>query len=78
MASKKPRGRTNISNVDPTSATQPHHEQSDRALSSRPVSAGNGPHRGDRRDMNPVFTGNNEHSGGGKTPRKTGRSTRKS
>jgi len=77
MASKKPRGRTNISGADNTPSTQPHHDQADKVLSSRPVKAGNGPHRGDRRDMHPVFTGNEKHAARGDTPRKTGRSTRK-
>jgi hypothetical protein len=41
-----------------------------RTEASRPVSAGSGKQRGDRRDMSPTYTNNEKHSAPGNTPRK--------
>lgn len=40
-----------------------------RTEASRPVKAGTGKHRGDRRDMNKAYTGNAKHAARGNTPR---------
>ena len=41
-----------------------------RTEASRPVSAGSGKQRGDRRDMSPTYTNNEKHAARGNTPRK--------
>jgi hypothetical protein len=52
------------------SPTHPNTSQEARTETSRPVSAGAGRHRGDRRDMSKHYTGNEKHSARGNTPRK--------
>ena len=71
-ADKKTRGRTSITGVsklNPIHPTKPDVDQKRRTQASRPVSAGTGRHRGDRRDMNKAYTGNRKHSARGNTPR---------
>jgi len=41
-----------------------------RTQASRPVGTGGGVQRGDRRDMNKTYTGNDKHSARGNSPRK--------
>ncbi|HLL87803.1 MAG TPA: hypothetical protein VK324_00720 [Tepidisphaeraceae bacterium] len=72
----KQRGRTNIGGAksyDPTSPNLPvtNNVEANRAGPGKHM----GVHRGDRRDMNPTFTGNTKHAARGNTPRK-GNSTR--
>lgn len=84
VAKKARRGRTNISPdavMDPADKiknrpTRPMLENTQRAESNRPVSSGPARHRGDRRDTNPTYTGNQKHSARGNTPR-TSAKTRK-
>jgi hypothetical protein len=69
---KKTRGRTSITESVKAASrnpTKPNFEQERRAETTRPVSAGAGKHRGDRRDMNKAYTGNERHSARGNTPR---------
>ena len=71
-ADKKTRGRTSITGMaklNPLKPTKPRSQQERRAETTRPVSAGTGRHRGDRRDMNKTYTGNTRHSARGNTPR---------
>jgi len=71
-ADKKTRGRTSITGMaklNPLKPTKPRSQQERRAETTRPVSAGAGRHRGDRRDMNKTYTGNTRHSARGNTPR---------
>lgn len=51
----KGRGRTSISNDNPGNRWSQHEH---KTQATRPVSAGAGPRRGDRRDTNPAYTGN--------------------
>lgn len=76
-AKKARRGRSNIApgamkdpsdKINPT-PTHPMIENTERAESNRPVSAGPGRHRGDRRDMSPTYTGNQKHASRGSDPR---------
>ena len=69
---KKTRGRNSISQAaefNSRNPTKPNFQQEQRAETTRPVSAGAGRHRGDRRDMNKAYTGNARHSARGNTPR---------
>jgi len=69
---KKTRGRTSITEsvkANARNATRPNFQEERRAETNRPVSAGAGKHRGDRRDMNKAYTGNEKHSARGNTPR---------
>jgi hypothetical protein len=70
--SRKARGRTNITgtggNLGPKK-TNPMSPQEQRRDATRPVSAGAGKHRGDRRDMNKLYTGNAKHRSRGSDPR---------
>jgi hypothetical protein len=71
-ADKKTRGRTSITGMaklNPLKPTKPQSQQEQRAETTRPVSAGTGRHRGDRRDMNKTYIGNTRHSARGNTPR---------
>lgn len=77
VAKKARRGRSNVppgammdpnDNVNPT-PTHPMIENTERAESNRPVSAGPGRHRGDRRDMSPTYTGTRKHASRGSNPR---------
>jgi len=71
-ADKKTRGQTSITGMaklNPLKPTKPRSQQERRAETTRPVSAGTGRHRGDRRDMNKTYTGNTRHSARGNTPR---------
>lgn len=65
---KAPRGRTNIGEGSKSSSRRwTANEQKTQA--ARPVKAGGGAKRGDRRDMNKAYTGNAKHSARGNTPR---------
>jgi hypothetical protein len=50
--------------------TDPHVQEIARTEASRPVNAGTGKKRGDRRDMSPTYTTNVKHAAPGNTPRK--------
>lgn len=67
---KKTRGRTAITAMDPTDSTRPDVPQVEKTEASRPVSAGAGRHRGDRRDMSKTYAGNARHASRGNNPRK--------
>lgn len=61
---KKLKGRTSISGAsqyDSPRASKPNVPQEVRRDANRPVTAGGGKHRGDRRDMSPTYTGNKTH-----------------
>jgi len=71
-SSQKNRGRTSITQRVKNAggkSSRPNMEQERRVETNRPVSAGAGRHRGDRRDMNKAYTGNARHSARGNTPR---------
>jgi hypothetical protein len=64
MAMKKPggtksRGRSKIQGNDTTIGNKAALQNDKRTQASRPISAGGGKNRGDRRDTNPTYTGNN-------------------
>jgi len=69
---RKQRGRSNITgqggDLGPKS-TNPHTPQELRREVNRPQSPGGGKHRGDRRDMNKLYTNNAKHSARGNNPR---------
>lgn len=69
---RKARGRTNITgtggDVGPR-ATSPMTPQEVRREATRPIGPGGGKHRGDRRDMNKVYTNNAKHPARGNNPR---------
>jgi hypothetical protein len=73
-ADKKTRGRTAVtkpSKLNNPNKTNPMVKQVQRMDVNRGQSPGGGnKHRGDRRDMNPTYTGNARHSARGNTPRK--------
>jgi len=74
---KAARGRTSITGkvVDPA-PTKRHKPVEQFTQANRPVNAGAGPRRGDRRDMHPLFsTGKDKVKGGRRGP--IGASTRK-
>src|SRR5688572_13190199 len=84
---RKTKGRTSITGTSITGtsrpggavgpqASKPNVPQVVRREANRPVKAGGGKHRGDRRDMNPVYTTNQRHSSRGNNVR-TDVSTRK-
>lgn len=50
--------------------TKPNVPEEQFTETNRPVSAGAGKHRGDRRDMSKTYTGNTRHAARGNTPRK--------
>ena len=68
----KARGRTNITgtggDVGPQK-TNPMTPQEVRREATRPVSAGAGKKRGDRRDMNKLYTNNAKHPARGNNAR---------
>jgi hypothetical protein len=70
----KARGRTNIPGGNASagaSPTKPNVPQEMRREANRPVNAGGGgKHRGDRRDTNTTYTGNEKHAARGNNPRK--------
>lgn len=74
---KAPRGRTSISDkVSKVAPTTPHTPIEQSTQANRPVSAGAGPRRGDRRDTHPLYsTGKDKVKGGKRGP--IGNSTRK-
>lgn len=74
---KSPRGRTSITDkISDVAPTKRHTPIEKSTQANRPVSAGAGPRRGDRRDMHPLFsTGKNKVKGGKRGP--IGNSTRK-
>jgi len=49
--------------------TKPNVPEEMRTETNRPVTAGGGKHRGDRRDMSKTYTGNTKHRARGNTPR---------
>jgi hypothetical protein len=70
---RKARGRTNIAggggDLGPRKTT-PNTPQEMRSEANRPQSpGGGGKHRGDRRDMNKLYTNNARHSSRGNNPR---------
>ena len=71
---KKTRGRTSISfqgggrDMGPT-PSKPNAPQELRTEANRPISAGGGKKRGDRRDMSKTYTGNAKHKARGNNPR---------
>ena len=71
-ADRKTRGRTSISgtggDVGPRK-TNPMTPQEVRSDATRPVSAGAGKKRGDRRDMNKLYTNNAKHPARGNNAR---------
>jgi hypothetical protein len=48
---------------------KPNVPEEMRAEANRPVTAGGGKHRGDRRDMSKTYSGNQKHAARGNTPR---------
>lgn len=69
---RKTRGRTSItgsSSISGPNKTNPDVPIRRRSEASRPVNAGTGKHRGDRRDMNKAYTGNAKHKARGNSPR---------
>lgn len=69
---RKKRGRTSITGhmpIENLNVTHPDVPISRRSGTNRPVKAGTGKHRGDRRDMNKAYTGNQKHAARGNTPR---------
>lgn len=65
---KSPRGRTNITKTSKsTSRRWTANEKKTQA--ARPVKAGGGAKRGDRRDMNKAYTGTAKHRARGNSPR---------
>jgi hypothetical protein len=67
---RKTRGRTAARNLDAGGSTRPNVPQEVRGEANRPVSAGSGRHRGDRRDTSPTYTGNRKHAARGSDARK--------
>jgi hypothetical protein len=55
----KNRGRTKISGNDAVIANRAAVELEKRTQATRPIKPGGGKNRGDRRDTDPTFTGNN-------------------
>ena len=71
-ANRKARGRTTITGMGGDlgpNKTNPMTPQEVRREATRPVNAGGGKHRGDRRDMNKLYTNNAKHSARGNNPR---------
>ncbi|MGH7213927.1 MAG: hypothetical protein ACREIT_04110 [Tepidisphaeraceae bacterium] len=73
---RKTRGRTSITgarNAHPDTIgpnpTKPNIPQVVRRETTRPVSAGSGKLRGDRRDTSRLYTGNTKHAARGNNPR---------
>jgi hypothetical protein len=63
----KGRGRTQITKVGygTPSPTRPNVPGTSERETTRPVTAGSGKHRGDRRDMSPTYSGTTRHSARG-------------
>ena len=71
-ANRKARGRTTITGMGGDlgpNKTNPMTPQEVRRDANRPVNAGAGKHRGDRRDMSKLYTNNAKHSARGNNPR---------
>jgi len=71
-AAKKTRGLTSITEagkIDAMRPSRPNLPQEQRSEANRPTGSGVGKHRGDRRDMNKAYTGNQRHAARGNTPR---------
>lgn len=72
---RKTKGRTSISGASMPGddmgpqASKPNVPQVVRREVDRPVGTGGGKHRGDRRDMNRLYTNNQRHSSRGNNPR---------
>jgi hypothetical protein len=62
---KPHRGRSAIHAVDPVAPSKPPIPQVMKREASRPVKAGTGRHRGDRRDMSKTYSGTKDHSSRG-------------
>ena len=67
---RKLNGRSGATIVSGPRPTRPNTPQEARVDANRPVSAGAGKHRGDRRDMSKHYTGTDKHAARGNTPRK--------
>ena len=71
-ADRKTRGRSTISGMGGDLGprkTSPMTTQERRRETDRPQGPGAGKHRGDRRDMNKLYTNNAKHSARGSNPR---------
>lgn len=66
---RKVRGRTSITDTNPGAQIIESLPPTLEHETSRPVGTGSGKHRGDRRDMSPLYTGSRKHSARGNTPR---------
>lgn len=70
---RKVRGRTSITGTTARDLgprkTNPNTPQELRREVNRPQSPGGGKHRGDRRDMNKLYTNNAKHKARGNNPR---------
>lgn len=67
-SARKTRGRTAITKKGKLSS-RPNVPTTARAEATRPVAAGAGKHRGDRRDTSRLYTGNAKHAARGNSPR---------
>jgi hypothetical protein len=67
---KKTRGRSSITHIDKANPTRPPVQVVERVDADRPIGSGTGKHRGDRRDTNRYYTGNQKHAARGSNPRK--------
>lgn len=56
--------------INKSAGTKPNTPQQAKADATRPVTAGAGKHRGDRRDMSKTYTGSEKHAARGSNPRK--------
>ena len=68
----KARGRTAKTTAPEPSTPEPTEgkvQQERLTEANRPVRAGSGKHRGDRRDTNKMYTGNLKHAARGNNPR---------
>ncbi len=68
-SNRKARGRTTISTIPAQSPTKPNISPEASPDANRPVKSGTGKHRGDRRDMSPLYTGNEKHAARGNNSR---------
>ena len=66
---RKSRGRTNIGRPAIPTPTRPNLPVALRVEANRPQTPGGTVHRGDRRDMSPLYTNNAKHSARGNNPR---------
>lgn len=66
---RKTRGRSSISSPDPFQPSDVKVPQVLRREAKRPINAGGGRQRGDRRDTSRTYTGNQKHKARGSNPR---------